>query len=72
MYSSCNAIRTTVGLPLPDHIVSQVQGQTYSILTKYTMVNQMLKFGGSHTFLGGFTAATQIWLIRIFGGSGGG
>jgi len=36
------------------------------------MVNQMLKFGGSHTFLGGFTAATQIWLIRIFGGSGGG
>jgi len=36
------------------------------------MVNQMLKFGGSHTFLGGFTAETQISLIRIFGGSGGG
>jgi len=31
----------------------------YCILTKYTAVDQMLKFGGGHTFLGGFTAATN-------------
>jgi len=29
----------------------------YCILTKYTVADQMLKFGGGHMFLGGFTAA---------------
>ena len=29
----------------------------YCILTKYTVADQMLKFGGGHIFLGGFTAA---------------
>jgi len=28
----------------------------------------MLKFGGGHIFLGGFTSATKVRLIRIFGG----
>jgi len=28
----------------------------------------MLKFVGGHVFLGGFTTATEIRLIRIFGG----
>jgi len=36
-----------------------VQGQMYCILTKYTVADQMLKFGGGHIFLGGFTAATE-------------
>jgi len=31
----------------------------YCILTKYTVADQMLKFGGRHIFLGGFTAATR-------------
>jgi len=68
---SCNTIQTKVGLPLSDHIVSQVicqhpslyvrtvQGQMYCILTKYTVADQMLKFGGGHIFLGGFTEATK-------------
>ena len=59
MQSSCNTTQTTVGLPLSDHIVSQVicqhpslhvrivQGQMFCILTKYTVADQMLKFGGS-------------------------
>jgi len=29
------------------------------ILTKYTVVDQMLKFGDGHLFLGGFAAATK-------------
>jgi len=40
----------------------------YGILTKYTVVDQMLKFVGGHVFFGGFTAATKNRLIRIFGG----
>jgi len=40
----------------------------YCILTKYTVADQMLNFGGGHIFLGGFTAATKIRLILIFGG----
>jgi len=40
----------------------------YCILMKYTAADQMLNFGGGHIFLGGFTAATKIRLIRIFGG----
>ena len=31
----------------------------YCILTKYTVADQMLKFGGGRTFLGKFTAATK-------------
>ena len=31
----------------------------YCILTKYTVADQTLKFGGSHIFLGGFTAVTK-------------
>ena len=64
-------MQTTVGLPLSDGIVSQVicqhpslyirpvQGQMRCILTKYTVVDQMLKFGDGHLLLGGFTAATK-------------
>jgi len=29
------------------------------ILMKYTVVDQMLKFGDGHIFLGGFTAVTK-------------
>ena len=38
-----------------------VQGQMYSILTKYTVVSQMLRFVGGDIslFIGGFTAATN-------------
>ena len=83
MLCSCNTIQTqtTVGLPLSDDIVSQgtyqhpslyirtVKGQMYCILTKYTVVGQMLKFGGGHIFLGGFTGGDKkIRLIRIIGG----
>ena len=64
-------MQTTVGLRLSEHIVSQVicqhpslyirpvQGQMYCILSKDTAANHMLKFGGGHIFLGGFTAATK-------------
>jgi len=31
----------------------------YCILTKYTVVDQMLKFGSGHIFLGEITAATK-------------
>jgi len=31
----------------------------YCILTKYTVADQMLKFGGGRTFFDGFTAATK-------------
>jgi len=41
----------------------------YCIFTKYTVADQTLKFGGGHTFLGGFTGAKKIRLLRIFGGS---
>jgi len=73
MQSSGNTIglQTAVGLPLLDHIVSEVicqhpssyirtvQGQVYCILTKYTVADRiMLKFDGGHIFLDGFTAAT--------------
>ena len=59
-------MQTTVGQPLSDHIVSEaicqhpslyirtVQGQMYCILTKYTVADQMLKFGD-----GRFKAATK-------------
>ena len=68
--NSCSKLRflqTTVGLPLSDHSISKaicqhpslyvrtVQGQMYCIFTKYTAADQTLKFGGDHTFLGGFT-----------------
>jgi len=36
-----------------------VQDQMYCILTKYTVADQILKFSGGHTFLGGFTAASK-------------
>jgi len=50
--------------------MSTVQGQVYCILTKHTVADQMLKLGGGHIFLGGFTATTKIRLIRIFGDGG--
>jgi len=31
----------------------------YCILTKYTVVDLVLNFGGCHMFLGGFTTATK-------------
>jgi len=40
----------------------------YRILAKYNAVDQMLKFCGGHTFLGGFTVATKKSAIRILGG----
>jgi len=36
-----------------------VHGQMYCIVTKHTAADQMIKFGGGHTFLGVFTAATK-------------
>jgi len=81
MQSSCNTTQTTVGLPLSDHIVSQVicqhpslyartvQGQMCCILTKYAVADQMLKLGDGHIY---FSADLQRRqknrLLQIFGG----
>ena len=39
--------------------IRTVQDQVYSTLTKYTVVDQMLKFGYGHIFLSRFMAATK-------------